>query len=113
MKMAISHTFLTGPHALLCPVHRWASLGALPCPIQACSICLCDVEDAESIKELSCGHFYHAPCLDSWLKVKDSCPACRQPVTAPTPKALRCKRANQSQPFHARVTVDALASKAI
>lgn len=60
---------------------------------ECCSICLCELDGEEHVKELACGHCYHASCLDSWLRMKVLCPLCKQ-VAAPlgTPARERRRR---------------------
>nr|XP_043633633.1 putative RING-H2 finger protein ATL71 [Erigeron canadensis] len=44
-----------------------------------CTICLADYEPADVIHLLpECGHFFHAKCIDTWLKVHPTCPVCRK-----------------------------------
>lgn len=45
---------------------------------EACSICLCALEEDEDIRMLpSCGHCFHAPCAHRWLTVEKAvCPLC-------------------------------------
>ena len=45
-----------------------------------CSICLCDVEVGERVRELGCRHHFHQPCLDSWISQRASCPLCVRKV---------------------------------
>lgn len=50
------------------------------CDAQSCSICLCDYEEDEVLRELPCTaskHIFHAACIDEWLLQKASCPICR------------------------------------
>eukprot|EP00615_Pteridomonas_danica_P004289 CAMPEP_0114360376 /NCGR_PEP_ID=MMETSP0101-20121206/23815_1 /TAXON_ID=38822 ORGANISM="Pteridomonas danica, Strain PT" /NCGR_SAMPLE_ID=MMETSP0101 /ASSEMBLY_ACC=CAM_ASM_000211 /LENGTH=830 /DNA_ID=CAMNT_0001504577 /DNA_START=74 /DNA_END=2564 /DNA_ORIENTATION=+ len=48
---------------------------------EMCSICLCEMEPTETVKELHCGHCFHSNCLDEWLRVQFVCPLCkRQPL---------------------------------
>lgn len=44
----------------------------------ACSICLCALEDGEDVRMLpACGHHFHAPCVEHWLSSsKATCPLC-------------------------------------
>lgn len=45
-----------------------------------CSICLCDYEEGDILRELPCKegrHVFHAECVDEWLMQKLSCPICR------------------------------------
>ena len=47
------------------------------------------------IKQLHCGHVYHAHCLRAWLQQQQTCPTCARPlapvVTAP-PKDQQIER---------------------
>lgn len=46
----------------------------------ACSICLCDYQTDDLLRELPCAvgrHVFHAECVDEWLTQKLSCPICR------------------------------------
>ena len=42
-----------------------------------CSICLENNLDL-NFKKLKCGHEFHEPCIDLWLKRKNTCPLCNQ-----------------------------------
>ena len=46
-------------------------------PVKKCPICLEDMESGSEVRTLPCDHFYHAACVDNWLKQKSSCPVCR------------------------------------
>eukprot|EP00928_Gymnodinium_smaydae_P009511 TRINITY_DN13572_c0_g1_i1.p1 TRINITY_DN13572_c0_g1~~TRINITY_DN13572_c0_g1_i1.p1 ORF type:complete len:363 (-),score=64.87 TRINITY_DN13572_c0_g1_i1:9-1097(-) len=41
---------------------------------RACSICIEAMQDGESVRQLPCGHFFHAACVDQWLTRTASCP---------------------------------------
>lgn len=46
----------------------------------SCSICLCDYQKDDLLRELPCKvgrHVFHADCIDEWLTQKLSCPICR------------------------------------
>lgn len=43
----------------------------------SCSICLCDFEADDLVKELPCRHLFHGEELDEWLRKNASCPICR------------------------------------
>ncbi|XP_066377156.1 RING-H2 finger protein ATL74-like [Miscanthus floridulus] len=43
-----------------------------------CPICLEPFGDDDGVRVVpACGHLYHAPCIDRWLDVRNSCPVCR------------------------------------
>ncbi|CAH9102962.1 unnamed protein product [Cuscuta epithymum] len=42
-----------------------------------CCICLSKYEDDDELRELPCSHFFHAQCVDKWLKINASCPLCK------------------------------------
>jgi Ring finger domain len=44
---------------------------------ELCTCCQQDVEAGQHIKKLSCGHIYHAECIDEWFKSSVYCPTCR------------------------------------
>lgn len=44
----------------------------------SCSICLCDYEHNDILRQLSCGHHFHKKCLDEWLRLNAKCPLCVQ-----------------------------------
>ncbi|KAJ1256675.1 hypothetical protein BS78_K334700 [Paspalum vaginatum] len=50
-----------------------------------CPVCLADFDDGETVRVLpECMHYYHAECIDTWLRGSTSCPMCRAETT-PTP----------------------------
>lgn len=51
----------------------------LPKPTDlCCPICLSDYQPKETIRSIpECNHFFHADCIDEWLKLNGSCPLCR------------------------------------
>ncbi|KAH6763332.1 hypothetical protein C2S52_020765 [Perilla frutescens var. hirtella] len=43
-----------------------------------CSICLSDYQPKETLKSIpECNHYFHASCIDEWLKLNGTCPLCR------------------------------------
>ncbi|XP_047324905.1 RING-H2 finger protein ATL70-like [Impatiens glandulifera] len=43
-----------------------------------CSICLTDYKDTDILRHLpQCGHLFHLMCVDPWLKLRSTCPICR------------------------------------
>ncbi|XP_048533989.1 RING-H2 finger protein ATL39-like [Triticum urartu] len=83
---AMRHGF---PSALLRPadgaaltVVRYADAGAGAKkglqPEGDCPVCLEAFGDDDGVKVVpACGHVFHAPCIDRWLDVRNSCPVCR------------------------------------
>lgn len=47
-----------------------------------CSICMDDVPLGQEVTILPCKHWFHGGCVTSWLKEHDTCPHCRQPISA-------------------------------
>jgi len=59
--------------------HRYRA-DALVEPISCC-ICLDDLCEGDSCKELPCKHLFHAQCIDPWLLEKSSlCPLCKASI---------------------------------
>ncbi|XP_072967166.1 RING-H2 finger protein ATL67-like [Typha angustifolia] len=51
-----------------------------------CSICLCEYKEGEMLRLMpDCGHYFHLPHIDEWLRRNASCPLCR---TSPMPTPL-------------------------
>ncbi|KAK9059333.1 hypothetical protein SSX86_021953 [Deinandra increscens subsp. villosa] len=44
-----------------------------------CPICLSDYEPKEVVRTIpECKHYFHADCIDEWLKLNATCPVCRK-----------------------------------
>lgn len=44
----------------------------------SCPICLSDYEPNETLRSIpECNHYFHADCIDEWLKLNGTCPLCR------------------------------------
>ena len=48
-----------------------------------CSICLEDFEVGNKIIYLPCFHYYHAGCIETWVKNSDKCPLCNIEIKIP------------------------------
>ncbi|KAK7255807.1 hypothetical protein RIF29_29228 [Crotalaria pallida] len=47
----------------------------------SCSICLVDYKESDFVRVLpSCDHFFHASCVDPWLRMNLTCPICRKTI---------------------------------
>lgn len=43
-----------------------------------CLICLSEYQSKETLRTIpECDHYFHADCIDEWLKVNSTCPTCR------------------------------------
>ncbi|KAK4071338.1 hypothetical protein Purlil1_13434 [Purpureocillium lilacinum] len=53
--------------------------------VDACAVCLDTFKDEDSIRGLTCGHAFHAKCIDPWLTSRRACcPLCKAACDAPT-----------------------------
>uniref|UniRef100_A0A1I7WIR5 RING-type E3 ubiquitin transferase n=1 Tax=Heterorhabditis bacteriophora TaxID=37862 RepID=A0A1I7WIR5_HETBA len=47
---------------------------------ERCTVCLCDFETGEEVRNLRCTHIFHVNCIDKWLVYNKKCPVCRLDV---------------------------------
>ncbi|KAL8899911.1 MAG: hypothetical protein Q9207_005955 [Kuettlingeria erythrocarpa] len=56
-------------------------------PGDSCAICIDTLEDDDDVRGLSCGHAFHASCLDPWLTSRRACcPLCKADYYVPKPR---------------------------
>jgi predicted component of type VI protein secretion system len=52
-----------------------------------CAICIDTLEDDDEVRGLTCGHAFHAACIDPWLTTRRaSCPLCKADYHVPKPR---------------------------
>lgn len=47
---------------------------------EQCMVCLSNFAAEEEVRRLPCGHVFHAPCIDEWLRRCTDCPICKANV---------------------------------
>jgi hypothetical protein len=56
-------------------------------PGDSCAICIDTLEENDDIRGLTCGHAFHAGCLDPWLTSRRACcPLCKADYYVPKPR---------------------------
>ena len=56
-------------------------------PGDSCAICIDTLEDDDDVRGLTCGHAFHASCLDPWLTNRRACcPLCKADYYTPKPR---------------------------
>lgn len=59
----------------------------LTTPGDSCAICIDTIDEDDDIRGLTCGHAFHASCLDPWLTSRRACcPLCKADYYIPKPR---------------------------
>lgn len=68
-------------------IHTAAPPELLTNPGDSCAICIDTLEEDDDIRGLTCGHAFHAGCLDPWLTSRRACcPLCKADYYVPKPR---------------------------
>jgi len=68
------------------PIRTAAAPELLAEPGDTCAICLDTLEHDDDVRGLTCGHAFHASCLDPWLTSRRACcPLCKADYYTPKP----------------------------
>lgn len=71
----------------------------LPSPGDSCAICLDAIEDDDDVRGLTCGHAFHASCVDPWLTSRRACcPLCKADYYTPKPRPDAVEVSNVERP---------------
>lgn len=64
-----------------------------------CSICMGEFQVGTIVKKLPpCNHTFHCDCIDSWLRLHNTCPICRSEVQVNSSAPYNSGAAGQAQP---------------
>mmetsp|Transcript_94121 Transcript_94121/g.304095 ORF Transcript_94121/g.304095 Transcript_94121/m.304095 type:complete len:263 (+) Transcript_94121:72-860(+) len=53
----------------------------------SCSICIKDFAGGDRVRQLRCGHVFHAACVDEWLRRCADCPLCKGSAKSSAPSS--------------------------
>ncbi|GLT67928.1 hypothetical protein SLA2020_402010 [Shorea laevis] len=79
LQPAVGGAGLDGPTIESYPKTLLGESRRLPNPSDnTCSICLSEYQPKEALRTIpDCKHYFHADCIDEWLRMNTTCPLCR------------------------------------
>ncbi|GLU05963.1 hypothetical protein SLE2022_230350 [Rubroshorea leprosula] len=79
LQPAVGRAGLDGPTIESYPKTLLGESRRLPNPSDnTCSICLSEYQPKEALRTIpECKHYFHADCIDKWLRMNTTCPLCR------------------------------------
>ena len=73
-----------------------------------CAICIDTLEDDDDVRGLTCGHAFHAACLDPWLTSRRACcPLCKADYYTPKPRAAAAEASDGTNATAGVITIPA------
>ncbi|XWS50084.1 hypothetical protein CRYUN_Cryun12cG0058000 [Craigia yunnanensis] len=89
LRLAADAKGLDGPTIEAYPITLVGESRRLPRPNDnTCPICLCEYQAKETLRTIpDCKHYFHASCIDEWLKLNATCPLCRNFTNGSAPTA--------------------------
>jgi hypothetical protein len=82
------------------PIRTAAAPEMMAEPGDTCAICLDTLEDDDDVRGLTCGHAFHASCVDPWLTARRACcPLCKADYYVPKARS----EGESEQPLGARM----------
>lgn len=95
------------------PIQTALPAELLPSPGDSCAICLDLIEDDDDVRGLTCGHAFHASCVDPWLTSRRACcPLCKADYYVPKPRLEGAAEAPSENERSGRRTVGRTATLA-
>lgn len=72
-----------------------------------CAICIDTLEDDDDVRGLTCGHAFHAVCLDPWLTSRRACcPLCKADYYTPKPRLPQAEGAHPTAEVGPTVSIN-------
>lgn len=88
-------------------IHDALPQEALETSGDTCAICIDTLEDDDDVRGLTCGHAFHAVCLDPWLTSRRACcPLCKADYYTPKPRPPQAEGAHGATEMGPTVSIN-------